>query len=181
MRPDLGTRRNLPLLLLHAREVAMGHFRPILKRFGVTDQQWRILRALFAANDGLEPSQIAAACQILRPSLTGILGRLEDMKLVRRAWSTLDQRRQRIRLTVRGTALVERVLPHIDEQYRRIEKTVGRDALEDIYRNLDAALELLRREVPSALEAIVPSAARGQRGRRVRLAAPPPGTARDAG
>ena len=38
--------RNLPLLLLHAREGVIGQFRPILNAHGVTEQQWRIIRAL---------------------------------------------------------------------------------------------------------------------------------------
>jgi DNA-binding MarR family transcriptional regulator len=67
------THRNLPLLLLHAREAAMGHFRPILKHFGLTDQQWRILRTLSESGDGLEPGQIAETCKIQKPSLTGII------------------------------------------------------------------------------------------------------------
>ena len=93
------SRRNLPLLLLHAREAALAHFRPILKRFGLTDQQWRVLRMLSEARDGLEPGQIAEACKIQKPSLTGILSRMAEMKLIDRDRSQLDQRRQRISLT----------------------------------------------------------------------------------
>jgi len=33
--------RNLPLLLLKARESFLSHFRPILAHYGVTEQQWR--------------------------------------------------------------------------------------------------------------------------------------------
>ena len=67
-------RRNLALLLLSARESVMANFRPTLKAFGLTDQQWRILRALNSAGE-MEAGQIADTCKILSPSLTGILSR----------------------------------------------------------------------------------------------------------
>ena len=41
--------RNLPLLLLQARERVIAQFRPILKAHGLTEQQWRVLRALVDA------------------------------------------------------------------------------------------------------------------------------------
>ena len=39
-------RRNLPLMMLHAREHVIAHFRPVLKANGITEQQWRIVRLL---------------------------------------------------------------------------------------------------------------------------------------
>ena len=38
--------RNLPQALLRAREAVMRYFRPNLKIAGVTEQQWRVIRAL---------------------------------------------------------------------------------------------------------------------------------------
>ena len=136
--------RNLPLLLLHAREAAMAQFRPILKRFQLTDQQWRIVRVLSESRDGLEPGQIAEACKIPKPSLTGILSRMAQTRLIDRDRSEVDQRRQRIVLTPKGRALVDRVMPFIDRQYRRIEQAIGADTLSEVYRTLDAVLVLLR-------------------------------------
>jgi homoprotocatechuate degradation regulator HpaR len=144
-------RRNLPLLLLHAREVAMGHFRPILKHFGLTDQQWRILRALSEADDELEPGHIAEACKIQKPSLTGIVARMVDMNWIDRHRSTIDQRRQMISLTPKGRALIERMTPLIDRQYRLIEESVGSGTLDAVYRSLDDALALLNRDIASVM------------------------------
>jgi len=38
--------RNLPRLLLEAREAVMQHTRPSLREHGLSDQQWRVLRVL---------------------------------------------------------------------------------------------------------------------------------------
>jgi len=46
--------RSLPMSLLRAREAVMRQFRPALRRHDLTEQQWRILRAL-AAIDAIEP------------------------------------------------------------------------------------------------------------------------------
>jgi sulfite reductase beta subunit-like hemoprotein len=64
--------RNLPLLLLQAREGVMAQFRPILNAHGVTEQQWRIVRALLEQGP-LEPRQIGEVCRISSPSLAGVL------------------------------------------------------------------------------------------------------------
>ena len=144
------THRNLPLLLLHAREAALAHFRPIMKQFGLTDQQWRILRALSEARDGLEPGRIAETCKIPKPSLTGILSRMAEMKLIEREVSEVDQRKQQISLSAKGVALVDRMAPLIDRQYRLIETMIGVETLSDTYRTLDTMLALLSRSRTSS-------------------------------
>ena len=41
--------RSLPMQLMRARELVMRHFRPHLHDHDLTDQQWRIIRALTEA------------------------------------------------------------------------------------------------------------------------------------
>jgi homoprotocatechuate degradation regulator HpaR len=152
--------RNLPLLLLRAREAAIAHFRPILNHFGLTEQQWRILRVLGESPGGLEPGAIAETCQMHKPSLTGILARLAQMKLVARERSATDQRRQRVTLTPHGRALIERVAPVVERQYRLLEAAIGADTLAGIYASLDATLAALERNVPSAVDGEAATASR---------------------
>eukprot|EP01035_Chromulina_nebulosa_P063097 gene63098-biopygen46023 len=53
--------RSLPMALLRARESVMRHFRPSLRAFGLTEQQWRILRALSSHGEieVTEPAEVA--------------------------------------------------------------------------------------------------------------------------
>ena len=163
------SRRNLPLVLLHAREAAMGHFRPILKQHGLTDQQWRVVRVLGETSEALEPGRIAEACKILAPSLTGILSRLAEMQLVRREWSSVDQRRQRVSLTPKGRALVDRMTPLIDRQYRLIEDAFGPETLDAIYDTLDRMTAMLERDIPPTAATPLPSAEGETRAKRGRV------------
>ena len=45
--------RNLPRLLLQAREAVMAHTRPSLREHTLSDQQWRVLRVLGRGSEGV--------------------------------------------------------------------------------------------------------------------------------
>ncbi len=62
--------RNLPLLLLQARERVIARFRPILNAHGITEQQWRIVRALIDTGP-LEPREIGELCPHFKPQPCG--------------------------------------------------------------------------------------------------------------
>jgi len=75
--------RSLPMSLLRAREAVMRHFRPSLRNHGLTEQQWRILRAL-ASIDAIEVTELAHVAFLLGPSLSRILRDLEARHLIER-------------------------------------------------------------------------------------------------
>ncbi|AAU46330.1 MULTISPECIES: homoprotocatechuate degradation operon regulator HpaR [pseudomallei group] len=135
--------RNLAMLLLEARETLMGRFRPILKEFALTEQQWRIIRVLDGEpSHELEAGQIAKRCCILSPSLTGVLERMERDGLIRRTRAQEDQRRLIVSLTPQSRQLVTQISPRIDEQYRLIEQRFGADALGEVYAALDKLIDV---------------------------------------
>ena len=134
--------RNLPQLMLQAREALLARFRPILNEHGLTEQQWRILRALLI-NGPLEPRQLSEACQISSPSITGVLMRMEEAGLVERRRMQDDQRRLKVSVTARSRQLGRRMFPAIDAQYASVEAIVGVDALTHVYDVLDTLLGAL--------------------------------------
>ena len=134
--------RNLPLLLLHARESVIANFRPILNAHGLTEQQWRVLRALLDAGP-LEPRQIVTLCRISSPSLAGVLARMDDLGLLTRQRLPEDARRLHVTLTEAGRSLAARMAPLIAATYREIEARIGSDFTERFYRTLDELIALL--------------------------------------
>lgn len=134
--------RNLPQLMLQAREALMAQFRPILNENGVTEQQWRIVRALLM-HGPLEPRQLCEMCQISSPSIVGVLQRLEEAGLVVRERMPDDQRRVRVSVTARGRQLGRRMIPAIESRYASIEEAVGVKTLQEVYDILDALLSSL--------------------------------------
>ena len=141
--------RNLPLLMLQARERVIGRFRPLLHENGLTEQQWRILRVL-ADLGALEPKQIGELCRLSSPSLAGVLARMEEMGLVERERLAHDQRRVLVSATSRSRALAARMAPKIDAIYADIESELGPKAAQQLYKALDTLIATLSAD--SALE-----------------------------
>src|SRR5215831_10707129 len=93
--------RSLPMSLLRAREAVMRQFRPSLRSHGLTEQQWRILRAL-AAIEAIEVTELARTAFLLGPSLSRILRDLDARGLIERRTAAADQRRAVVSITPRG-------------------------------------------------------------------------------
>ncbi|WP_114417177.1 homoprotocatechuate degradation operon regulator HpaR [Marinospirillum perlucidum] len=128
---------SLPLKLLKAREVTMNFFRPLLQEIPLTEQQWRIIRAL-AEHQELESKQLADFCCILSPSLTGIISRLEQQDYIQRRRSPEDQRRVLISLTPKAEEMFERVSPLLESRYQEISRQFTQE-------NMDQLSELLNK------------------------------------
>lgn len=141
--PRLRARRNLPLLLLQVRGSLIGRFRPVLKKTGLTEQQFRILRAL-DVNGTLEPRELCAICHISSPSLAGVLARMESIGLVTRERLKDDQRRQHVSLTPRAVRMFADVSDDLEAVYRQLETELGPDYLAEIYAMCDRVLEVLK-------------------------------------
>ncbi|ODC02284.1 homoprotocatechuate degradation operon regulator, HpaR [Terasakiispira papahanaumokuakeensis] len=117
---------SLTLALLQARESAMDFFRPHLNHNSITEQQWRVVRTLWQAEEQtLESYQLAERACILRPSLTGVLMRLEQNGLVHRWKPETDQRRLCVTLTPEGNALFENMKGEMMRQYQKIQQQLG--------------------------------------------------------
>lgn len=118
------TRRNLPSLLLQAREAVLARDVPCLRQHELTDAQWRVLR--FLGEQGtVETGRLAREACILGPSLSGVLDRMERNGLVRRKRDPVDGRRIVVQTTTGGARLVAKLSHCFDAHQRHIEQTVG--------------------------------------------------------
>lgn len=110
----------------------MSRFRPMLREHGLTEQQWRVIRAL-SAYDSIDASELAKRSFLLSPSLTRILQYLESEKLVRRSSDASDQRRSVLVLTRKGRRVCDEVGPDSEALYADFEKAFGSKKLESLY------------------------------------------------
>jgi homoprotocatechuate degradation regulator HpaR len=131
----------LPLQLLRAREVMMPFFRPLLHDNSLTEQQWRILRALYAFEE-LESKELANHCCILSPSLTGILKRLEQRGYIKRRKSEEDQRRTIISLSDSAYDLLTRLSPEVEAQYKAFNQLYGEENTKELIAALKKLIQL---------------------------------------
>jgi homoprotocatechuate degradation regulator HpaR len=136
------THRNLPLLLLQAREHVISRFRPILNAHDITEQQWRIVRAILERGP-MEPREIVTQCCISSPSLACVLTRMEETGYVVRERLTHDQRRVKVSLTAKSRALATRIAPKIEAAYADLEAKIGPEFSGQFYEALDRMIATL--------------------------------------
>ena len=138
--------RSLPMSLLRAREAVMRHFRASLRDYGLTEQQWRILRAL-AAIDTIEVTELAHVAFLLGPSLSRILRDLEARHLIERKVAKTDLRRGVVSISAKGLRLIEAVAPSSEAIYAAIASRYGLRKLaelQDMLHALERSLSDLR-------------------------------------
>ncbi len=128
------------MLLLRARETAMARFRPILHAHGITEQQWRALRALNDLGE-LTAAGLAAECSILAPSMTRILRKLSEQHWVRITRSMHDQRELQVRISAKGQRLVDTIGPKVEQEYTRLRDQLQPDRLAALYEDLQHLID----------------------------------------
>ncbi len=136
-------KHSLPMELLKAREAAMARFRPMLREHGLTEQQWRVIRAL-SEYGKIDASELARRSFLLAPSLTRILQFLEKEEIVQRSTDSNDQRRTVLSLTGKGKRIYSEVGPDSEALYMTIERDFGVDKLEALYQLLTEFYTTLR-------------------------------------
>src|SRR4051812_27391624 len=143
--------RSLPMSLLRAREAVMRQFRPNLREHGLTEQQWRILRAL-AAIEAAEVTELARTAFLLGPSLSRILRDLEARHLIERRTAKADQRRSMVSISKEGVKLMASVAPSSEVIYAEITRRFGARKLAELQEML-GELEQSLAELGAADEA----------------------------
>ncbi|WP_448116834.1 homoprotocatechuate degradation operon regulator HpaR [Mesorhizobium amorphae] len=128
------------MTLLRAREVIMAHFRPMLARHDITEQQWRVLRVL-AETGPLEATELAGRASILPPSLTRIIKALEERRLITRNRVKDDGRRALLAITPSGVALIEDLAPERIAIYEAIEGRYGAEQYEQLLDMLESLIQ----------------------------------------
>lgn len=137
--------RSLPMQLLRAREALMHEFRPHLRKHGLSEQQWRVLRALAEVGE-MDINAIGEMCQIHPASLSRMLPNLEDEGRIERRTSPNDQRYVIVSIAAKGKSLFQRVAKESEQIYASIERRVGARELKTLYELLDRTIRVAEAE-----------------------------------
>jgi len=134
--------KTLPMLLLAAREALTQRFRHQNQSHGLTEQQWRVIRAL-AEVESIEIHALSALCRIHAASLSRILPKLNRSGLIARKSKAADQRCVIVSLTPRGRQVIENVAPESSRVYEQLARDIGPERLDRIYEMLEEFITLL--------------------------------------
>jgi homoprotocatechuate degradation regulator HpaR len=130
--------KSLPMSLMRAREAVMGEFRPILNDHGLSEQQWRVLRALAAESGGLEVGELAERTFLLGPSLSRIIANVRERGLITREPVEHDGRRSVIQMSPAGMKVFSEIAPESEARYSEIEANFGAEELNQLQDLLEA-------------------------------------------
>jgi len=140
---------SLPMALLQAREATMRIFRPLLAAHDLTEQQWRVLRALSSAGEPLSVGAVAEQTFLLAPSLSRIVANLEERGFISRTTADTDQRRSNLELTRRGHGTVAKIAPQSEKAYVFIEREFGAERLRGLLDELTQLADLAAPRCPT--------------------------------
>jgi homoprotocatechuate degradation regulator HpaR len=118
----------LPLALVRARECVMAHFRHLLRRYNLTEPQWRVLKTMDNLKS-IELSELARKSALLMPSLSRIVRELELRGYMTKTVDQTDMRRMLATLTERGRMLVDKASPECEAVNAAIRSAMGNERM----------------------------------------------------
>lgn len=133
--------RSLPMLLYRALDTVMPRFRRIFNEFGLTEQQWRVLRVLWEHED-IAFHALAEVTLIPAPSLVGVVDRLSKSGLVVRRRSESDRRNVSVLATSEGHALEIKIRPRVEETYTELRAAIDTKEWNQLLEGLDRLASL---------------------------------------
>ncbi len=128
--------RSMPMTLYRALDVVLPRFRALFKEFGITEQQWRVLRVLWDT-DRIAIGELGELALIPAPSLVGVVDRLEAAELVIRERNAADRRVVHVRMTAAGKERLELLLPRVATAYADLKRSVDGQLWEGVLAGLE--------------------------------------------
>lgn len=154
LRSELKKRRPFDVLeqevmlnLLRTNDRFQLRFARLFRDAGLTSSQYNVLRILRGEGAALPCLEIAERMVAAVPGITGLIDRLEAMKLVERRRSTEDRRVIYVSITDKGRALLETLDQPVLDMHKAMIGHLTRDEL----KTLNALLEKARRPVADEL------------------------------
>jgi homoprotocatechuate degradation regulator HpaR len=134
------------MALLRAREAVARHFRASLRKHNLTEQQWRVLRALDGV-DEINMTELAHQTFLHGPSLTRILKDLYARRLITRRTRADDLRFGLVSIGAGGRRLIDAATPEIEAIYAEITRRIGAEDMKHIEEVLKRIETELAREI----------------------------------
>ena len=127
--------KTVHMVLNHTLDAALPPFRAVFSSYGLTEQQWRVLRVLWD-HDEIQFAQLSDITLIPRPSLVGVLTRLEGKGLVSRHRSDTDRRNVAVSSTAKGHAIAQQAMPEINALHDRLGQALTQTEWDVLFQSL---------------------------------------------
>ena len=109
------------LNIMYTANWLMGEFRDVYKHFGITPQQYNVLRILRGKHpESINPSEIKEVMIDKNPDITRLCDRLLAMGLIGRSIDSDNRRKMNIVITDQGLHLLAQIQPLLTERQTQI-------------------------------------------------------------
>lgn len=132
---SLGLQRELVFQLFDTARLARTYVDQRARERGMTRAQWVVLIRL-ARQQGMMQTELADILDMQPISVTRLLDRLCDQGLVERCAHPKDRRANILRLTERGSALLDELAPLGEEIAGELLKTISDPAAQELLQRL---------------------------------------------
>ena len=127
------------LNLVRANDQLQIHFTRLFRTFGITGQQYNILRILRGEGRPLPILEIAERMVTIVPGITGLVDRLEQAGLAERKRCAEDRRVVYVALTAKGQKMLAELDEPVLELHRKLMGHLSRAELKELIRLLEKA------------------------------------------
>lgn len=140
-RLDLGELPSLSgYMLRRAQFAAFNDFLRFFDDLGVRPVQYAVLNVI-DRNPGLKQSQVSEALGIKRANLVAILDALERRQLAKREAVATDRRSYALRLTDKGSALMQELRARSEAHEKRLAAVIGEEGRQQLLKLLHGVIE----------------------------------------
>ncbi len=109
-----------------AQIATFGDFAEAVGEYQVSPSLFGVL-VIIAKNPGLKQAELARAVHLDRSTMVSVIDKLEKRKLVQRKPAPGDRRSNAIQLTDAGLALLDTLIPLVDQHERRLTEHLSQD------------------------------------------------------
>lgn len=123
------------LNIMYTANWLMGEFRDVYKPFGITPQQYNVLRILRGKHpESVNPSEIKKVMLDKNPDITRLCDRLLAMGLIGRSIDNDNRRKMNIVITEQGLHMLSQIQPILTERQTQIlhRSDINFDLLSDL-------------------------------------------------
>lgn len=122
-------------LLRRMHQIATATFSAVNADYDVTAVQFASLLTI-RDKPGIDATRLAEAIRFDRTTIGHVIGRLESKRLIIRMEGSLDKRTKQLRITPKGTSLLEEVGPRVQEVSDRVLAPLSETEKEEFLRIL---------------------------------------------
>mgnify|MGYP002757318403 CR=1 FL=1 len=116
-------------------------------RYGLDIPEWRVLATLGFRRDACSAQYVAHCTRTHKSTISRAVTSLLDRKLIERVENADDRREFRLRLTRKGKALYEQLIPRLQRKEREIMACLSaeeREAFDHLIGKIEASLDLIQ-------------------------------------